>query len=85
MMIVTIGKKQMTNIIELAKEAGFTGHEAFEGYECSEAELERFAALVRAEREWVDLTDDEINSIYDNNPHLADIRAAISAFKEKNK
>ena len=58
------------NIIELAKEAGFTGcllpEEAddliggvFIDDENWIKPLERFAGLVRAEREWVDLTDDE--------------------------
>jgi hypothetical protein len=44
------------NIIELAREAGFTDHEAFEGYECNAEELERFAALVReqVESEWIE-------------------------------
>ena len=54
------------NTIELAKEAGFSVRRVSEppkpydhiaGYG---EELERFAALVRAEREWVDLTDDEM-------------------------
>ena len=56
------------NIIELAKEAGFdlsvdeyNGNLEVdcEGVYYTEV-LERFAALVRAEREWVDLTDDEM-------------------------
>ena len=42
------------NIIELAKEAGFTDHEYIEdGYVCTSAELERFAtsiALTEAEK-----------------------------------
>ena len=89
----------MKTIIELAKAAGF-----FLDYDnslycgdrdgvCTE-ELERFAALVRAEREcdstvtsearkeWVDLTDDEIAAI--PFPH-GFARAVIAAFKEKNK
>lgn len=36
------------NIIEMAKEAGFTDHEAFAGYECTTSELLNFAALVAA-------------------------------------
>ena len=35
-------------IIRMAREAGFTDHEAFEGFECSSEELEHFAALVAA-------------------------------------
>ena len=74
------------NIIELAKEAGgweVDGKTAF-----YPEELERFAALVRAEREWVDLTDDELvlateNSEVDN--RLSAAIDAIAAFKEKNK
>ena len=55
------------NIIELAKEAGFEVDEGLfpfgateDKFIGTERELERFAALVRAEREWVDLTDDEL-------------------------
>ena len=80
----------MTDIIELAKEAGFTVYDnerrAVEG---EEKNLERFAALVRAEREWVDLTDDEINKLwYDSSYGDSGIdfaRAVIAVFKEKNK
>ena len=86
------------NIIELAKEAGFetcgtTGklfNKDLEGY-CHE-ELERFAAIVRAEREWVDLTDDDRNDIETNvcahiDSHDFELigNAYIAAFKEKNK
>ena len=78
------------NIIELAKEAGIP---CFAGmYVVTEPEeLERFAALVqfasanaRAEREWVDLTDDEIAQefCFDDYDYA---RAVIAAFKEKNK
>ena len=84
------------NIIELAKEAGFdlsvdeyNGNSEVdcEGVYYTEV-LERFAALVRAEREWVDLTDDEIeqlinSSIWMSIPQFA--HAVIAAFKEKNK
>ena len=84
------------NIIELAKEAGFdlsvdeyNGNLEVdcEGVYYTEV-LERFAALVRAEREWVDLTDDEIeqlinSSIWMSIPQFA--HAVIAAFKEKNK
>ena len=78
------------SIIELAKEAGFTVYDnerrAVEG---EEKNLERFAALVRAEREWVDLTDDEIYWVVagiSDTPMAWEIaRAVIAAFKEKNK
>ena len=40
------------NFIKLAKEAGFSEHEAFAGYECTTSELLHFATLVAAhERE----------------------------------
>ena len=89
------------NIIELAKEAGFSittdwmGRPSFVSIGThgdiglkGTQELERFAALVRAEREWVDLTDDEIeqlinSSIWMSIPQFA--HAVIAAFKEKNK
>ena len=51
--------------------------------------LEAFAALVRAEREWVELTDDEIGkaigTLLPIRRELNDARAVIAAFKEKNK
>ena len=85
------------NIIELAKEAGFdlsvdeyNGNLEVdcEGVYYTEV-LERFAALVRSEREWVDLTDDEIlNSLLKwrrGEYELQIAHAAIAAFKEKNK
>ena len=84
-------------IIELAKEAGFdlsvdeyNGNLEVdcEGVYYTEV-LERFAALVRAEREWVDLTDDEIINVISAQPHAATYaeigQAVIAAFKEKNK
>ena len=84
------------NIIELAKATGKTkwfgthpdGTNDFLGVEFTPEQLERFAALVRAEREWVDLTDDEIeqlinSSIWMSIPQFA--HAVIAAFKEKNK
>ena len=60
------------------------------------SQLERFAALVRAEREWVDLTDDEVLKSLGANSYdeyserelanaVLDARAVITAFKEKNK
>ena len=74
------------NIIELAKEAGWT-ESTWEGF------LTKFAALVRAEREWVDLTDEEIATVVHEmngneptSPFWRDlIYEAIAAFKEKNK
>ena len=73
------------NIIELAKEAGFGNLVSMPWIKG----LERFAALVRAEREWVDLTDDEIAELLFNRVHndpLNDYaRRVIAAFKEKNK
>ena len=77
------------NIIELAKEAGdWNGQTA----EFNDAGLERFAALVRAEREWVDLTDEELAESLGwklGDPMYMTIvglgKEAIAAFKEKNK
>ena len=74
------------SVIELAKEAGF-GDSFAEVYE---QRLERFSALVRAEREWVDLTDDEIAAIcadlpFDENFDVTVARAVIAADREKNK
>ena len=74
----------MTNIIELAKDVW---HEDVSTMDLQN--LERFAAIVRAEREWVDLTDDEIAAVMDYGTatakELEDARAVIAAFKEKNK
>ena len=62
----------------------------------TQEEVDAITALVRAEREWVDLTDDEIAKIVDDQT-LDDCgydiwcdgdavaRAVIAAFKEKNK
>ena len=48
-----------------------------------------YAAPVSAKREWVDLTDDEIDDAYTSDAHentpKSFARAVISAFKEKNK
>ena len=80
----------MKTVIELAKEAGFS---CFEGGLVNK-NLERFAALVRAEREWVDLTDNELIDalgfgkllpVSGVRGELVDARAVIAAFKEKNK
>ena len=84
------------NIIELAKEAGFWTEvqpvwEKHEQWIGTSEELERFAALVRAEREWVDLTNDDRNEIETKVcPHIDSHdfetigNAYIAAFKEKN-
>ena len=85
------------NIIELAKEAGFdlsvdeyNGNLEVdcEGVYYTEV-LERFAALVRAEREWVDLTDDEMWAVFISRDWTGEplhlMSAIIAAFKEKNK
>ena len=52
--------------------------------------LERFAALIKAEREWVDLTDDEIDSINalpwgTSGGYAKAVIAAFKAKQEKNK
>ena len=83
-------------LLELAKEAGAIKRYWGEGKEGfafqSDEQLEAFAALVRAEREWVDLTDDEIEQWVDALPYDPDelhltrfAREVIAAFKEKNK
>ena len=77
----------MKTVIEMAKEAGFTVTDYYP------ERLKRFAALVRAEREWVDLTDDEIYEVCKAVPFViigpdydkAVSNAVIAAFKEKNK
>ena len=72
-------------IIRMAREAGFINL-------ALEPKLTRFAALITAqlmsesasicaERDWVDLTDDEIN----NAEYWGGSSAVIAAFKEKNK
>ena len=78
------------NIIELAKEAGLLAPDNHKGgWYYGYDNIERFAALVRAEREWVDLTDDEIINVISAQPHAATYaeigQAVIAAFKEKNK
>ena len=89
----------MTDIIELAKEAGMTVFVT--------ESLERFAALVRAEveAEWIetnkalakeiierdccDLTDDEMWAVFISRDWVGEplhlMSAVIAAFKEKNK
>lgn len=78
----------MKSIIKLAKEAGFPDASLF-AYGRS---IERFASLVRAEREWVDLTDDELAESLGwklGDPMYMTVfglgQEAIAAFKEKNK
>ena len=79
------------NIIELAKEAGVIPHETNIAYMQGDfpQRLERFAAIVREEREWVDLTDDEIEqavlSVNSVMEAWVTYHAVIAAFKEKNK
>ena len=90
------------NIIELAKEAGFSittdwmGRPSFVSIGThgdiglkGTQELERFAALVRAEREWIDLTDDEMWAVFISRDWVGEplhlMSAVIAAFKEKNK
>ena len=81
----------MKTVIELAKEAGYRPLEGFEFANALEEDfLKRFAALVRSEREWIDLTDYEIVRLYAESPmcdsEMIDFaRAVIAAFKEKNK
>ena len=78
------------NIIEMAKKAGM---DLSMGVAWADGEsLASFAALVRAEREWVDLTDDEIDSVLRSytktdryKDDLRSYRAVIAALKEKNK
>ena len=74
----------MKSIIELAKEAGIETEWSFD----FKIRLERFAAIVRAERQWVDLTDDEIEEIgksYFDEWSFGFARAVIAADREKNK
>ena len=83
----------MRDVIELAKEAGLAEwHESIQQYGfkfASPENLERFAALVRAKRDWVDLTDDEIDMVLaligSDAPFHKKYHAVIAAFKEKNK
>ena len=70
------------NIVELVKKSGLWDTIG------NPKELEVFAALVRAEREWVDLTDDEKVMLSDRlnlDRRIVVIDAVIAAFKEKNK
>ena len=83
------------NIIELAKEAGFIINggrieSPYIGGSDIGHRLKEFANLVRAEREWVDLTDDEIDEIESKiliagGEHNDIYRAVIAADREKNK
>lgn len=78
------------NIIELAKEAGYD--EASETIPSFQQFIERFADLVRAEREWVDLEPWQLCEIeerlclpIDSHDFETIGNAYIAAFKEKNK
>ena len=81
------------NIIELAKQAGFivTGtriESPYIGGSDISHRLADFAALVRAEREWVDLTDEEILKLWRSRgsfmlPPMKFAQIIITAFKEK--
>ena len=76
------------NIIELAKEAGLLGEG--EGLVTPYREaMERFAALVRAEREWVDLTCEEVTALIREGAAGGGWQGFATrvqnAFKEKNK
>ena len=82
----------MRSVIELAKEAGFEVEDDWEiiaGNTIINHEVSRFAALVRAERQWVDLTDDEIEEAFKSASKIMKpwepVKAVIAAFKEKNK
>ena len=94
----------MKSVSELAKEAGFEVVDGelrlyFDGSNALLKPnlmgtvvdgLKEFAALVRAEREWADLTDDEIDELirkwHSPDMGLLDFAwAVIAAFKEKNK
>ena len=72
------------NIIELAKESGFVEPTAR-----SLQNFERFAALVRAEREWVDLTCEEVTALIRDGAADGGWQGFATrvqdAFKEKNK
>ena len=84
----------MTNTIELAhricwryKHSKDPHHSST--YTFNDRTLLQFAEAVRAEREWIDLTDDEIINVISAQPHAATYaeigQAVIAAFKEKNK
>ena len=87
------------NTIELAKKAGFEVVDGelrlyFDGSNALLKPnlmgtvvdgLKEFATLVRAEREWVELMDDEIHELVLTWEAHALVRAVIAAFKEKNK
>ena len=79
------GEKEM-DVIKLAKEAGFDTD--LPSFKDGTAIALKFAALVRAEREWVDLTDDDVakvKGLYGQASFETIARAVIAAFKEKNK
>lgn len=78
------------NIVELAKAADKENYFNVKNKELKTF-LVRFAALIREEREWVDLTDEDRNVIEAICPYIDshdfDLigNAYIAAFKEKNK
>jgi hypothetical protein len=71
------------NTIELAKDAGFDTD--LPSFKNGTAIALKLAALVRAEREWVDLTDDEILMCVKSQSIIETVRRAFVAFKEKQK
>ena len=79
------------NIIELAKKSGIQEWwgEPDEFYDEFCEMLERFAALVRAEREWVDLTCEEVTGLIREGAADGGWQGFATrvqdAFKEKNK
>jgi len=93
----------MKSVSELAKEAGFEVVDGelrlyFDGSNALLKPnlmgtvvdgLKEFATLVRAEREWVELTDDEMWDVFINKDWTGEplqlMSAVIAAFKEKNK
>lgn len=83
-------------VLELAKKAGAIKRYWGEGKESfafqSDEQLEAFAALVRAEQEWVDLEPNDLCEIEERLGFRIDSwaiemigNAYIAAFKEKNK
>jgi len=93
----------MKSVSELAKEAGFEVVDGelrlyFDGSNALLKPnlmgtvvdgLKEFATLVRAEREWVELTDDEMWDVFINKDWTGEplqlMSAVIAAFKDKNK
>ena len=93
----------MKSVSELAKEAGFEVVDGelrlyFDGSNALLKPnlmgtvvdgLKEFATLVRAEREWVELTDDEMWDVFINKDWTGEplqlMSAVIAAFKEENR